>query len=184
VLSKLRSRLTYANTVASIALFIALGGTSYGLATGSIDSRELKNNTVRGKDIRNNDVRSGDIRNRSLLATDFRAGELPQGPEGPRGVPGATGQPGPTGPPGPSVAGYAVSRPGVASSLRRTGRLGPPSRFNSSQDAREDDLGSELGPAGGCSARSRRLESAAGEVPSSSLTRSRSSSRRLRLSSC
>ena len=39
-----------------IALFVALGGTSYAVATGSIDSRELKNNTVRSKDIRNNVV--------------------------------------------------------------------------------------------------------------------------------
>ena len=100
MLSKLRSRLTYANVVASIALFIALGGTSYGLATGSIGSREIKTNGVRSADIRNNDVRGKDIRNGTirsrdvgnggLLAEDFKAGELPRGEKGDTG---ATGEP-------------------------------------------------------------------------------------------
>jgi hypothetical protein len=108
VVSKLRSRLTYANVVASIALFIALGGTSYGLATGSIGSTEIKNNSVRSKDLRDNDVRGKDIRNGTigspdvadgaLLARDFKAGQLPagarglQGERGPQGEPGTPGQ--------------------------------------------------------------------------------------------
>jgi hypothetical protein len=41
----------------ALALFVALGGTSYAVATGSIDSREIKNSTVRSKDIRNGGVR-------------------------------------------------------------------------------------------------------------------------------
>jgi hypothetical protein len=93
MLSKLRSyRPSHGTVVAYLALFIALGGTSYGLATGSIDSREIKNNSVRSKDIRNNDVRGKDIRtgtirssdvaNGSLLGKDFKAGQLPPGPPG------------------------------------------------------------------------------------------------------
>jgi hypothetical protein len=101
MLSKLRARLTYANVVASLALFLALGGVSYGVATGSIDSRELKNNAVRSKDIRNNTVlgtdirngtiRSADVGNSSLRAEDFGAGQLPQGAQGPPGPPGVVG---------------------------------------------------------------------------------------------
>ena len=94
---KLRSGLTYANVMATVAVFLALGGTSYAVATGSIDSRELKNNTVRSRDIRNNDVRSRDVRNGSLLAGDFKAGELPAGPRGPQGAGGAQGAQGPPG---------------------------------------------------------------------------------------
>lgn len=70
---------------------MALGGTSYAVATGSIDSRELKNNAVRSKDFRNNDVRSKDIRDRSLLRKDFKSGQLPTGPIGPQGPKGDTG---------------------------------------------------------------------------------------------
>ena len=47
MLTKLRASLTYANVTATVAIFVALGGTSYAVATGSIDSRELKNNGVR-----------------------------------------------------------------------------------------------------------------------------------------
>jgi hypothetical protein len=71
VLSKLRSRVTYANVVASVALFIALGGTSYGLATGSIGGREIKNNSVTGRDVHNNSLTGADIRNDRLTGADI-----------------------------------------------------------------------------------------------------------------
>jgi hypothetical protein len=58
--------------IACIALFISLGGVSYGLASGSIDSRELKNNTVRSKDVRNNTLRTFDIRNNEVRGFDIR----------------------------------------------------------------------------------------------------------------
>ena len=85
------------NIVGYLALFIALGGTSYAVATGSIDSREIKNNTVRSKDIRNNDVSSSDVRDSSLLARDFRPGQLPAGPRGSTGPAGPRGSIGPAG---------------------------------------------------------------------------------------
>ena len=107
MLSQLRSSLTYANVMATIAVFIALGGTSYAVATGSIDTREIRNNTVRSGDVRNNDVRGRDIRDGtirsvdvldgSLLSGDFQAGQLPSGPQGERGLQGEEGD---TGPPG------------------------------------------------------------------------------------
>lgn len=77
--------------ISLIALFVAMGGTSYGLARNSIDSREIRNNDVRSSDIKNNDVRSKDVRNGALLAKDFKAGQLPAGAQG------ATGQAGPRG---------------------------------------------------------------------------------------
>jgi hypothetical protein len=56
--------------IACIALFVSLGGVSYAVATGSIDSREIKNNTVRTQDIRNNEVRGRDIRNSTIEGKD------------------------------------------------------------------------------------------------------------------
>lgn len=50
---RLRPRFNHATVIAYLALFVALGGVSYGVATGSIDSREIKNNTIRGKDVKN-----------------------------------------------------------------------------------------------------------------------------------
>ncbi|MDQ4049177.1 MAG: hypothetical protein M3131_07340 [Actinomycetota bacterium] len=93
----------------ALALFIVLGGTSYGVATGSIDSREIKNSSIRSKDVRNNELRSADVRNGSLLSADFKTGQLlagPQGPPGPQGLRGETGPEGTRGPQGaPGLSG-------------------------------------------------------------------------------
>jgi hypothetical protein len=62
--------------IASIALFVSLGGVSYGLATGSIDSREIKNNAVRSGDVTNNTLRSKDVRNNTLRTFDIRNNEV------------------------------------------------------------------------------------------------------------
>jgi len=58
--------------VALIALFVSLSGVSYGVATGFIDSREIKNNEVRSVDIRNNEIRTRDIRNNEVRGIDIR----------------------------------------------------------------------------------------------------------------
>src|SRR5688572_7989904 len=88
----MRSYLTYANVMATIAVFLTLGGTSYAVATGSIDSREIANNTVRSADVRNETIRSRDVDDGSLRAQDFAPGQLPTGPQGAPGVPGAPGR--------------------------------------------------------------------------------------------
>lgn len=62
--------------IACIALFVALGGVSYGLATGSIDSREIADNTIRSKDIRNDSVYSRDLRNNDVRDIDIRNGTI------------------------------------------------------------------------------------------------------------
>jgi hypothetical protein len=98
MLSKLRSRLTYANVMATVAVFLALGGSSY--AALRVGSRQLVDNSVRTKDIRNNDVRSKDVRNSTLLKRDFKPGQLPAGPTGPRGLQGLKGDKGDRGDPG------------------------------------------------------------------------------------
>jgi hypothetical protein len=70
----LRAHLTYANVVATLALFIAIGGSSY--AALRIGSRQLVNNSVRSQDLRNNDVRSKDVRNSTLTGRDVKADAL------------------------------------------------------------------------------------------------------------
>lgn len=111
--TRLRARMTYANVIATLALFIALGGSSY--AALMITGRNVKDGTLTGADIKNNSVTSADIRDGSLLARDFRAGQLtsatslqpsggPAGPQGPAGPAGAKGDQGPKGDPGPVTA--------------------------------------------------------------------------------
>jgi hypothetical protein len=95
----MRSRLSYANVMATIAVFIALGGTSYAAITitgknvknGSLTGVDIKNNSLAGADVRRETLKSDDVRNGSLLARDFKSGELPQGPKGDKGDKGDTG---------------------------------------------------------------------------------------------
>ena len=69
MLSSVRKRLSYANVTATLALFIALGGTSY--AVLRVDSGDVVNNSLRSADLRNNSVRSRDVRDRTLRARDL-----------------------------------------------------------------------------------------------------------------
>jgi len=115
VLSKLRSHLSYANVMASIAVFVALGGTSVAavsLQKNSVGSTQIKNSSLTGGDVKNSSLTTSDVKNRSLLAKDFKAGQLRRGrtgPQGPAGAQGATGASGNTGAPGTAVA-YATVR--------------------------------------------------------------------------
>jgi hypothetical protein len=72
VKSLLRRRPSPAMVIALIALFVSLSGVSYGVATGFIDSREIKNNEVRSIDIRNNEIRTRDLRNNEVRGLDIR----------------------------------------------------------------------------------------------------------------
>ncbi len=49
------TQLTYANVVATLALFVALGGTSY--AVLHVGSDDVVDNSLRSRDIRNNTLR-------------------------------------------------------------------------------------------------------------------------------
>jgi hypothetical protein len=98
----------YANVTATLALFVALGGTSYAAAT--ISGTDVRNGTLTGSDIKNESLKSGDIDNRSLLAKDFKSGQLPAGPQGIPGPQGPQGVQGPQGPQGPAGATNVVAR--------------------------------------------------------------------------
>jgi len=83
------ARPTPSFAISAIALFVALGGTSYAVATGSIDSREIKNNSVRGTDIKNGTIKQGDISDTTEAALKGQTG--PQGPKGLQGAQGPRG---------------------------------------------------------------------------------------------
>ncbi len=79
------ARVSYANVMSTVAVFIALGGTSYAAVTlkkGSVTSREVKD--------------------QSLQAEDLAPGVIGSGPAGARGPRGADGPTGPQGERGPS----------------------------------------------------------------------------------
>jgi hypothetical protein len=92
------------NVVAYVALFIALGGSSYAAI-------KLPANSVGSRQLRKGAVTASKVKPHSLLAKDFKTGQIKNGAQGPAGVNGATGPQGPpghdgtsgtTGPTGPS----------------------------------------------------------------------------------
>jgi hypothetical protein len=83
----MRSRLSFerrpspALVISIIALFVAMGGTSYA-------ALKLPKKSVGTKQLKSNAVTTSKVKNGSLRARDFRAGQLPAGA---RGATGATG---------------------------------------------------------------------------------------------
>jgi hypothetical protein len=64
-MKKLRARLTYANVMATIAVFIALGGASYAatqLPKNSVGTKQLRNNAVTGAKIKKGAVTGAKIK--------------------------------------------------------------------------------------------------------------------------
>jgi hypothetical protein len=69
--SVLRRRPSAATLISCFALFMALGGVSYGFAAGSIDSREILNNTIRGKDVHQETLTGSDVKDGKLGGADI-----------------------------------------------------------------------------------------------------------------
>jgi hypothetical protein len=91
-MTKLRGRLTYANVMATIAAFIALGGTGLAasqLGKNTVGTKQIKKNAVKApeiaanaaqkSEIANNAVGTEEVANGSLLGEDFAPGQIPAG---------------------------------------------------------------------------------------------------------
>jgi len=115
-----------ATVIATLTLFVALGGTSYAavaLAPNSVGSAQIKDGAVQSSDIKDGAVISDDIANGAIGSDDIKSGSIQvsdlskgamngldgkdgaQGPAGPAGPKGETGAQGPAGPAGSSSGG-------------------------------------------------------------------------------
>jgi hypothetical protein len=91
---RLAGRLSYANVIATLALFVALGGSAYAatqLKKNSVGTKQLKNGAVTSKKI------SAATRNELRGGAGPRGEAGPKGDAGPRGVEGPPGREGPPG---------------------------------------------------------------------------------------
>jgi hypothetical protein len=121
--------------VACVGLVVALGGVSYAagvlpknsvgtaqLKKTAVTAAKIKKTAVTAAKIKKDAVTGAKVKNRTLLAADFKAGQLPAGPQGPKGDPGPQGprgEKGDTGAPG-AVRAYALVRTSGAPSLAHT----------------------------------------------------------------
>jgi hypothetical protein len=76
----IRSKLTYANVIATLALFIAVGGATAFAATqlkkNSVGTKQIKNNAVTEAKIKNGSVTGAKVKNGSLTGTQVNASTL------------------------------------------------------------------------------------------------------------
>ena len=76
---KLRPRLTYANVMATVAVFIALGGASYAaikLPKNSVSSKQLKKNAVTTAKLKKEAVTGAKVKKGTLTGTQVNASTL------------------------------------------------------------------------------------------------------------
>jgi hypothetical protein len=96
----IRNHLSFANVISLLALFVALGGTTYAAATlskNSVGAKQIKKDAVRASEIKSRAVGTSEVRDAALLAQDFKAGQLPAGAKGDKGDKGLKGDQGDTG---------------------------------------------------------------------------------------
>lgn len=120
-MERLRQHLSYANVVATIALFVALGGGAYAAITlpkNSVGTKQLRSNSVGKSELRRGGVTSRAVRDRTLGVRDLSKTAR-------RSLRGNTGPVGPAGP--PAVAYHAViASSGDPASGNATGVTHPP----------------------------------------------------------
>jgi Collagen triple helix repeat (20 copies) len=147
-IARIRERVTSAHVIACVALFVALGGSSYAAVTisasqiannsipgskiraNSIPASKLRNNSITGRKLRNNTISRAKLRSDAL--SPITAGgnitnpqsttddESTTGPRGPQGPSGPRGLTGATGPAGPQGPAGQTGATGAAGDSQLT----------------------------------------------------------------
>ena len=68
--------LSYSNVVATVALFVALGGGAWALSKNSVGSRELEKGAVRSSELENGTIKGKDVKSETLGGTQIEDGSL------------------------------------------------------------------------------------------------------------
>ena len=87
MIRRISSHITYANVTATLALFVALGGSSYAafkLPRNSVGSSQIRAGAVHSRQIKNRSIQVADLSRRAR--TSLRGTIGPQGPQGPAGA--------------------------------------------------------------------------------------------------
>jgi hypothetical protein len=71
-MERFRKHLTFANVVSLMALFIALGGTAFGLARNSVGSKQIRNKAVKKVDLHKNSVTFPKVANNAIGSNEVQ----------------------------------------------------------------------------------------------------------------
>jgi hypothetical protein len=140
------------NAVGYLALFAALGGTSYAavrLTPGSVTNRAIARGAVSHAKLAPNSVNAANIMNGTLTKADLASGTLASLTNGSKGGPGGRGATGPAGPAGPAGRAGSDGSAAIIARARGTGSVTAPQGATTSvpvdggtwtQDAGDVDL--------------------------------------------
>lgn len=126
-------KITPSLVISSIALIVALGGTTYAitaLPANSVGTKQIRAEAVTGKKIAKGTVGSEQIADGSVRATDLAPGVVAQGGVGAQGPAGPAGPAGPTGPIGPSGAPGSQGAVGPTEGFVRASAFNPTPAVN------------------------------------------------------
>lgn len=76
MIKSIRPRFSFANVIAMLALFLALGGTALAIDKSSVKSKHIVDNTIKSKDIKDGKVSTNDIKDGSLTGDDIADSSL------------------------------------------------------------------------------------------------------------
>jgi hypothetical protein len=77
--TRIKSRLSYANVMSSIAVFVVLGGGAYATIDRKIGSADIQKGAVTTPKIKKQAVKTGKIRDQTIRNADVRPDHLPMG---------------------------------------------------------------------------------------------------------
>ncbi|HEX6713125.1 MAG TPA: hypothetical protein VF066_07060 [Thermoleophilaceae bacterium] len=120
--------------VALLALFVALGGTSYA-------ATQLPKASVGAAQVKKNAISTSKVKNGSLRKEDFKSGQLPSGPKGDTGDKGDKGD---KGDPGPAGAAGADGARGTDGAKGETGPRGPSNAFEDNTNVSPAGVGTSF----------------------------------------
>ncbi len=96
----LRGKLTYANVISTLCLFMLLGGGAYAatqLPKNSVGAKQIKNGAITGKEIKQGTIDTSKLTPSTVASLKGQKGDLGSvGPQGPQGTDGAEGAEGVT----------------------------------------------------------------------------------------
>lgn len=79
-MTAIRKRLSYANVMATLAVFISLGGGAFAalrLPANSVGTKQLKRSAVTGAKVKDASLTGADVKDASLTGKDVKPGSLP-----------------------------------------------------------------------------------------------------------
>jgi hypothetical protein len=76
MLRRAGQQVSYSNVIATLALFVALGGSAYAISKNSVKSKHIEKGQVKSSDLKDDGAKSKDVKDENLTGDDIADGSL------------------------------------------------------------------------------------------------------------